>query len=210
MVKRGRGWGVNKGGISTSVPAMKTFEREMVAMDLRIQGLSYEEIWREMARLNPEEWTYHSPNEVRRLLVKAMTKVRVEKREEVLEIELRRLDRMLAAVWFQAVGGIDREGEKHVGGHLGAMKAVLSIEKERNRIQGLYAPIKIARTDSEGKDIVTMSDSEVAKQLVEILLKAQERLEADRTVDGEYTTVSTREDISLLAAAREEQVTIDR
>lgn len=208
MVKRGHSW-QGKGGIATSVPAMKTFEREMVAMDLRIQGLSYEEIWREMSRLNPEEWTYSSPWEVRRLLVRAMTKVRTEKREEVLEIELRRLDRMLQAVWFQAVGGIDTDGEKHAGGHLGAMKTVLSIEKERNRIQGLYAPIKIARTDSDGKDIVTMSDQEAARRVLEILLAAQGRIEADKIVDGEYTTESTGETAGLLVAVREEQATID-
>jgi hypothetical protein len=208
MVKRGHGWGVKPGGVSTSVPAMHTFVREMVAMDLRIAGHSYEEIWRIMSEMNPEEWTYSSPWEVRRMLVRAMTKVRTGKREEVLDLELRRLDKMLAAVWYQAVGGIDPDGEEHAGGHLGAMKAVLSIEKERNRITGLYAPIKVARTDSKGKDIVTMSDEEAGRRVIEILMKAQERMEQGDIVDGEFTE-PTGETAGLLVAVREEQTTID-
>lgn len=208
MVKKGNSW-QGKGGIATSVPALKTFEREMVAIDLRIAGHSYEEIWRMMAEMNPEEWTYSSPWEVRRMLVRAMTRVRTDKREEVLELELRRLDQMLAAVWYKAVGGVDPDGREWEGGHLQAIQAVLKIEKERNRITGLYAPIKVARTDSEGRDVVTMSNEEAARRVLEIILKAQERIEQGETVDGEYTTEPSGEAAGLLVAVREEQATID-
>jgi len=162
-MKKG-GWG-RGGKDSTSPAAMEHFQREMQALNMRIAGKSYQEIG--------EALGYAHDNSSRRLVLKAMRIIKADKVKHVRMMELARLDMLMGAAWDSAMEG-----------HLGAIQAVLKVMQQRAKLLGLDAPLKVAKTDTKGRDIVTMSDEERAKRIEQLLTEAQHKREKERVQEA--------------------------
>ena len=112
---------------------VKTLEREEQALELRRAGASYREIAR-ILRVSVR--TAHSV--VQRGIGRHISAV-ADQGEHVLHLELDRLDRLLRAVWPQAIQGQPQ-----------AVDRALRIMERRSSFLGLDAPRKIAPTTVEG------------------------------------------------------------
>lgn len=158
------GWG--RGGKDcTNKFAMEHFQREMRALDMRIAGEDYQTI--------AEELGYSHAGSARRVVLKAMRIIRTDKVKHVRLFELARLDKLLGAAW-----------ERAMEGHLGAIQTVLKVMQQRAKLLGLDAPLKVAKTDVKGRDIVTMSDEERAKRIEQLLAEAQHKREKERVQEA--------------------------
>lgn len=156
------GWG--KSGRDCTTPlCMEHFQREMQALDMRIAGKSYQEIG--------EALGYAHDNSARRLVLKAMKIIRADKVKHVRLFELARLDKLSDAIWSRAMEG-----------HLGAIQTVLKVMQQRAKLLGLDAPLKVAKTDTKGRDIVTMSNEERAERVEQLLADAQRKKEEKERV----------------------------
>lgn len=102
---------------------------------------------------------------VYKLINRALRFTLQEPAEEVRQLELARLDRMMLSIWTAA-----KRGE------LEAMDRVLRIMDRRARYLGLDAPMKVAPTDPTGKDpYESLSDEERAGRIMAILDAARAR-----------------------------------
>ena len=189
---------------ATSPARVAYFDRVMIIMEKRIAGKDYETIWEEMKEMG-EDYSYAHPQSVRNALYNYMQKAGSETAEVVRELELRRYNEMLSSIWYQIVGGVSPDGERHIGGHLGAIKTAQGILTRIDKIYGLEAPIKIAKTDSHGRDVVSMTDQERADRIWQIVEEAQKKaLENGETVDGELLRTERKDqEPALVPAARE-------
>jgi hypothetical protein len=125
MPKLNLGTGHRRGAISrpstsyTSPRAIKQRQRQAAALDYRLQGHAYHAIAKQ---LNCHPSTVHD------LVVKALANmVPREKAEEVLLIELTRLDAMEAAIFRNAAEG-----------DIPSIDACLRVQHQRARLCGLY------------------------------------------------------------------------
>ena len=153
MVQRGYGRG---GKNSTGALALNHFQRELAALEMRLAGLSDTEIARRLG--------YKHPNSIRRLVIKAMHLTREETANAVRRMELARLDKLQNAAWSMAMDG-----------SLSAIDTVLRVMKHRATILGLNAPIKVAKTDSKGRDVHHLSDQQRADRILKIMEEAAKK-----------------------------------
>ena len=115
---------------------VRGIEREEQALELRRAGASYREIARS---LSISLRTAHSV--VQRGIGRHIAAV-AEQGEHVLALELDRLDRLLRAVWPQAIQGQPQ-----------AIDRALRIIERRSAFLGLDAPRKLASTTVEGEGL---------------------------------------------------------
>lgn len=98
--------------------------------------------------------------------VKAALKASLsEPAEGVREMELKRLDDMLLAMWPQVKSG-----------NQGAIDRCLRIQERRSRLLGLDAPTKIAPTDPTGEhEYHELTDTERTERIARLFDAARER-----------------------------------
>lgn len=109
-------------------------ERRKIALEARISGLSYQAI--------ADKLGYSDKTLVRRDVVNGIKEIVREPAEEVLRIELARLDEMLAGCWEAAKSG-----------DVSAIDRAIRIQDRRAKYLGLDAPTKVHQTNSfEGLD----------------------------------------------------------
>lgn len=101
---------------------------------LRRMGTSFEDIAKEAG--------WNSPQAAQKAIAKAIKNAPRETLEEYRALKNAQFDRMLFGVLPRA-----NKGEAI------AIRAVLKIEERRSRMMGYDAPMKIAGTDSNGKDV---------------------------------------------------------
>lgn len=104
------------------------------AVEYRLLGYSYDEIAQQLGYKNRQgAWAA-----VNRLLQERSQMIA----DEALSVDLARLDKLLTATMTPAVQG-----------DLTAVSASQSLINQRARLLGLEKPVKVAQTDSQGKDV---------------------------------------------------------
>lgn len=119
---------------SLALSIMSDDERRALVWERRLQGFSYDAIYRDMLEtfnrdVLPKDW---SPKKVYADCSAILVKVQDEYKEtaaEMVDIELGRFDELLAAVWPSAKSG-----------DLSAIDRALAISKERRKMMGLDNP----------------------------------------------------------------------
>jgi len=140
--------------------------RQLQALELRKAGVTYEGIAKQLG--------YKSPEAVFQAVKAAMKSSLNEPANEIREMEVKRLDDMLLAMWPQVKNG-----------NQGAVDRSLRIMERRARLLGLDAPTKIAPTDPTGEhEYRDLSDNERLEQIQRILDAARERAGGQVTPDG--------------------------
>jgi len=152
----------------TQASMIETATRRAFVMKLRLSGASYREIAdatiRQFGADNlPSNYDHRQAfQDVWRELQK-INEERKESREELVRLELERLDRMLLAIWNQITSG-----------NLGAIDRGLKISERRSTMQGLNQPTQIAPVKPDGTpmldvpeliDLIRRADELVAKGL---------------------------------------------
>ena len=112
---------------------VKSAERRAEALAYRRQGYTYDEIGEAMDC---------SKQNAHKLVHRALSEMLWENVDQVRTLELARLDAMLAGLWPGAIAG---------DGH--AVDGVLKLMDRRARYLGIDAPVKITRTDAEGRPV---------------------------------------------------------
>ena len=129
----------------TSARKITALERERQSLDLRLTGLTYREIGEELKIT--EQGAYKA---VIRALEKIKDKIE-EKAEEVVIIEIQRLDKLFLIAFKKAERG-----------DLSAIDRCLRIMERRAKLLGLDTPSKHELTGAEGNElkiIVEYADS---------------------------------------------------
>lgn len=131
--------------------------RQLHALELRKAGVTYEGIAKQLG--------YRSPEAAFQAVKAALKSTLQEPAEGVREMELKRLDDMLLAMWPQVKSG-----------NQGAIDRCLRIQERRSRLLGLDAPTKIAPTDPTGEhEYHELTDAERALRVDRLLDAARER-----------------------------------
>lgn len=105
-------------------------------LELRKAGMTYDRIGEALGV---------SKQAVHKSVTKALREITskaAESAEEIRNLELIRLDAMLAGLWAQAARG-----------NLGAIDRALKIAERRAKITGIDAPTKITPTNKDGDDL---------------------------------------------------------
>ncbi len=119
----------------TTPRAMSIAEKRVKAAELRIQGLNFSEIAKQVG--------YANPSGAYKAVVEVMASAERETGTELLELELQRLDEMLQSVWEGARKGI-----------LFNVDRVLKISEQRAKLLGL-GPQKLELSGPGGGPIET-------------------------------------------------------
>jgi hypothetical protein len=109
---------------AASAEAIALRRKEADALELRTAGATLDAIARQLG--------YDDHTGVSRAIKRALERITREPAEELREIELQRLDRMLVAIWPQVVKG-----------DVQAIDRALKIGRQRAQITGIFAPVKI-------------------------------------------------------------------
>jgi hypothetical protein len=110
-------------------------ERQLQVLRMRATGATYDDIAKALGLGNR--------GVAHRIMQKALKDVIKEPVQEVVQLELARLDRLLAAIWGPAIGVVQINGlTTNVPPDLFALDRVLSIMQRRAKLLGLDAPIK--------------------------------------------------------------------
>lgn len=109
--------------------------RQARCLELRRRGLSYREIARRCE--------YRGPSGAHKAVTSALSKTLRECSEDVRQLELERLDAMLAGLWDKATRGDVR-----------SVSAVLRVMDRRAKLLGLDQPTRLAVTEAEDQTIV--------------------------------------------------------
>lgn len=104
---------------------VKATERQLKAVELRMAGRTYQEIATELG--------YAHPSGAHAAVQSVLKEARSEAAEEMRELELDRLNKLLSGVW-----------EKALAGDVKAVHAVLAIIDKRSKLAGLYSPTQYA------------------------------------------------------------------
>jgi hypothetical protein len=126
----------------TSRRRVAAAERKRQALELRKSGATYAQI--------RDAVGYRSTASAYQAVVSALRELTREPAEEVLRLELARLDRLLLAVWPRAIQGDDR-----------AIRSAVAVLERRAKLLGLDAP---ARVELEPVRVVTVRLFEEAHQ----------------------------------------------
>lgn len=102
-------------------------ERQREALELRKAGATYDTIARQLG--------YADPSGAAKAVKRAMDSIGVQEAEDLLRIELERLDHMLLVLWPMVQKG-----------NLGAIDRALRIGERRAKLLGLEAPEESRRT----------------------------------------------------------------
>jgi len=144
------------------------------AVSLRTAGASFERIGKELGC---------STSQAFRLVDNALKQARSQTREkttEIVQLELRRLDRLLLALWPDAIKG-----------DVSRVDRVLRIMERRSKLLGLDAPQKIAPTDPTGQwPYDNYTDEERDIRIIELLDLAAKARAADVVREQSKTTPS--------------------
>jgi hypothetical protein len=115
---------------------IKAADKQLAALNLRRAGMGYEEIARRTGYRNASG-AWHS-------VKAALDRMLREPAEDVRQLEVARLDALLAAIWNRAITGDDGD----------ALDRVLKISKRRSELLGL--DVKQIKADHSGQVKVTM------------------------------------------------------
>jgi hypothetical protein len=134
-----------RGNCKTSRNVVNASERRIAAMELRLSGATFEKIAAAMhvqfpGRLPKNYDKRQAWQDVNRELEK-LTARRVKAAEQLLQLELERLNKLQVKLWVRAQDG-----------DLKAMDRLLKIIERRSRLLGLDAPVK-ADVTSKGEPI---------------------------------------------------------
>lgn len=110
-------------GVNEGQNTIKSIDRERKALELRRSGLTYDAISQEIG------WT--EPSAAHKAVKRAIKRSMQDVGEDVLELEVARLDRLMEAIWDQAVGG-----------DLQCLDRVLKIAERRAKLLGIDAPAR--------------------------------------------------------------------
>jgi len=141
------------GKSKTGVQTITTAERRKFVLNMRLSGATYPQIADAAVKHFgidnlPGGWCErYAHKDVKRELDKMRDEM-AEATEQIREQELLRLDRMMLALWSQAING-----------HQGAVDRILRIMKRRADLTGLDAPKKI----DHSVDLANLSDEELEK-----------------------------------------------
>lgn len=142
----------------------KILHRQMLALDLRISGLSYRAIADKLS--NSESTISHVQihrdieNELERL-----AGLRADKAETLRELELQRLDKIINALdsWVAS-------------GNVGAVNAWLKASERRSKLLGLDAPTKHEVDWRESAEQAGFDAGDVAREFEELVKVAATKL----------------------------------
>lgn len=115
----------------TSEGRLEAHERHKQALQLRMAGMTYDEIAKQLG--------YASTSGAYDAVISAMKVGCRELAEEVRDLELSRLDRMLMAIWPEALAG-----------NVSVIDRVLKLMERRAKYGGLDKPTPIALTSPDG------------------------------------------------------------
>jgi len=107
-----------------AVPTAEAMQRERDALELRRAGATYDAI--------ADRLGYTNRGAAYKAVQRGLRRTIQEPADELRQLEVERLDRLLTAVWRSAMGG-----------NLGAVDRVLRVAERRARLLGLDAPTKI-------------------------------------------------------------------
>ena len=144
---------------------IERMEEEWKAVELRKAGLPYETIARKLGLGN---------SSCAQLMVKrALARVDAEATKDLRDIECRRLDDMLFAIW------------NHVRqGHLGAIEKALKIMERRARLLGLDSPVKFDGSVQNTGGVMLVPAGINPEEWAAIAAPAQAALQQERKPDG--------------------------
>ena len=145
-------------------------EKQLLGLELRKSGLQYAEI--------AELLGYSTAESAARSVKSLLTETQRESVEEYLDIEARRYDDMLYAVW-----------EKALTGNVQAIDRVLRILAQKASLLGLNAPEQHVVTGVGGSPV----QHEVIGRLEKYHDVVREIVESGNIVDGTATTVESSE-----------------
>jgi len=132
---------------ATSAIKLKGAERRIDVLNARKTGATYNEIATQF-EISPTRAYQMVREELEKL-----TAERTELREEVMQIEMERLDGLFSKAW-----------EKAMAGDLRAIDACLKVMDRRAKMLGIDAPIKVAPTDVSGENpYLLLPDSQLAE-----------------------------------------------
>lgn len=157
---------LSQGPDGHNAPAKKSMAKSVSALQLRIQGHSYDTIAKEVGYANPQAASLA----VNRALAKQAT----ENVKDFIKLQQRRYNYLLAGVFRTA---LDREDEKQIQ----ALNAVLAVMESMNKLEGVDK-LNAGITDSQ----VVMIDSETdsyRSQLQE--MAKQNEIEAAKDEDDD-------------------------
>jgi orotate phosphoribosyltransferase-like protein len=112
-------------------------QRRLEALDLRKAGFTYRAIATQL------KVTHETARSDVMTALKQLSDRQDTETAEYRNLELERLDRMMLAVWSDAIKG-----------HLGAVDRVLKISERRARLMGLDAPVKQELSGLNGSELV--------------------------------------------------------
>lgn len=120
-----------------AIPFLSDQERVAHVWELRLRGFSHEAIAREMAErfpggVLPKDWSAKKVYEDCAVALNAVQNEYKESAVEMVNLELKRFDKMLNSVWDNAEAGDVR-----------SIEAVLSISRERRKMLGLDNPERL-------------------------------------------------------------------
>lgn len=99
-------------------------EKEKKVLELRLMGVTFDVIAQQVG--------YASPGSAHNAYKRALLRTLREPAEELRELEVARLDRLLSGIWTKALRG-----------EVSAVQAALKIMERRSKLLGLDAPQKI-------------------------------------------------------------------
>lgn len=157
---------------STSPSAARAALIESEALRLRLKGLSYDDIVEELDKVGVKGATF---NNVRGAVKRAMSRLRreaAESAQEVMELELARLDALFLAA-MQAV----------THGDVGAIDKAVKVMERRSKYLGLDAEAKVRITRDDGPKVLTPEQlAELDTALGKAVLDGEDESESSQNV----------------------------